>query len=160
MSRRKQRGNFEKSPVELASLPATEDLKFERADWTIFRTVGRAPAKGRRREAFVASAGIEGAVRQRARRDSEGSNMIENVMGTVRRVCRNVQRSHGVLARQANAAKRQPWQRPLLNVQQKAGHPPTMTNRYSKLIIARDDPQGTSDSKVIDMGQRRTALRA
>jgi hypothetical protein len=36
---RKQGGNFKKSPAELASLPASENLKLERADWTIFRTV-------------------------------------------------------------------------------------------------------------------------
>jgi hypothetical protein len=36
---RKQKGNFKKSPVQLASLLTPEDLKFERADWTIFRTI-------------------------------------------------------------------------------------------------------------------------
>src|SRR3981081_428997 len=96
------------------------------------------------------------------------TNIVENVMSTVRRVCRNVKRwrsasmalrwtaaamqeaakgfrrlkahkqlpalraalephrnknSHGVLARQANAAEHQARQRPLRNVQQRAGQP-------------------------------------
>jgi hypothetical protein len=39
ISLRKQEGNFEELPVELASSPAPQNLKFERADWTSFRTV-------------------------------------------------------------------------------------------------------------------------
>jgi C4-dicarboxylate-specific signal transduction histidine kinase len=31
--------DFEESPADLASLPASQNLKFERADWTSFRTV-------------------------------------------------------------------------------------------------------------------------
>jgi hypothetical protein len=37
-SLRKQ-GNFEELPAELASPPAPQNLKFERADWSLFRTV-------------------------------------------------------------------------------------------------------------------------
>src|SRR6516165_8109477 len=39
ISLRKQEGSFEELPIELASSPAPQNLKFERADWTPFRTV-------------------------------------------------------------------------------------------------------------------------
>ena len=39
VSLRKQEGNFEELPTELASPPAPQNLKFERPDWSLFRTV-------------------------------------------------------------------------------------------------------------------------
>src|SRR6516164_5474045 len=39
VSLRKQEGNFEELPTELASPPAPQKLKFERPDWSLFRTV-------------------------------------------------------------------------------------------------------------------------
>ena len=55
-----------------ASSTAAQNLKFERADWTIFRTVEGLAAEGRRAAGQAAPTGAEGAGRQRPRRRRRG----------------------------------------------------------------------------------------